>query len=231
MKNKAVILLSGGLDSVVSLAVAKDEYEISHALTFNYGQKAFEKEAGASARIAKFYKINHEIINLDWLAKISSSSLNGNGKIPVISGNDLNNKDLTQKTSDSVWVPNRNALFVNIAACFAEANNLQYIILGANKEEGQTFKDNSEEFVKCINLSLKNSTNNNVQLVTPLIKMNKEEIVQTGIEKNIPFEYLYSCYDNKEKHCGLCESCSRLKRALQLNMRDDIIEKIFEKEK
>ncbi len=231
MTNNAVILLSGGLDSVVSLALAKENYDVTCALTFNYGQKAFENEAFASAKIAKYYKINHEVINLDWLAKISTSALNGNNVIPQISGKELENKELTRKTSNSVWVPNRNALFVNIAACIAESYNLQYVILGANKEEGQTFKDNSEEFVKSINMSLKNSTNNNVQLITPLIKMNKEEIVQTGIAKNIPFEYLYSCYSNNEKHCGLCESCARLKRALKLNKRDDIIETIFGKEK
>ncbi len=225
--NNAIILLSGGLDSVVSLAIAQEQYNEILALTFNYGQKSFNAEKQASENIAKYYNIRHEIINLDWLAKISTSSLNTNSEIPKINTEDLDKKEIAENTAKSVWVPNRNGLFVNIAACYAEAQNYNTIILGANKEEGETFKDNSIEFINAVNTQLKNSVNKIITLDAPLIKMSKEDIVKEGIRLNIPFELIYSCYNSFEKHCGICESCQRLKRALKLNNREDLISKIF----
>ncbi len=225
--NKSIILLSGGLDSVVSLALCKEKYNIELALTFNYGQKSFESEYIASKKISEYFSLTHKVIQLDWLKEISNSSLTAKGNIPSLTIEELNNKLLTKETAKSVWVPNRNALFINIAASFADALNYSHIILGANKEEGQTFKDNSKNFILAVNESLKNSTNNNVQVISPLIDSTKEDIVKYGIDFNIPFNMIYSCYKNNKRHCGECESCIRLKRALQLNNREDIISELF----
>lgn len=225
--NKSIILLSGGLDSVVSLALCIEKYNPELALTFNYGQKSFEAEYNASKNIAEYYSLNHKVIQLDWLKEISGSALTGKSDIPVMTTDNLNNQKLTKESAKSVWVPNRNALFINIAASFAEAQNYSHIIIGANKEEGETFKDNSKEFIKAINESLKNSINTDVQVLSPLENMNKDEIVKKGIELNIPFNMIYSCYNNTKKHCGKCESCTRLKRALQINNREDIIAMLF----
>ncbi|MCD7780851.1 MAG: 7-cyano-7-deazaguanine synthase QueC [Candidatus Gastranaerophilales bacterium] len=225
--NSAVILLSGGLDSVISLAHIKEYCNNIIALTFNYGQKSFLSEENASKRIAKYYSIKHEIIKLDWLNKISNSSLNTKEKIPDISFDNLDNTEVSSKTAKSVWVPNRNGLFVNIAACYADAMNFEHIVIGANKEEGATFKDNTIEFINSVNEALLNSTDCNVQLSAPLINMTKKEIVKEGIRLNAPFELIHSCYLDGDKNCGKCESCKRLKRALKLNDRNDIIDKIF----
>lgn len=225
--NKAIVLLSGGLDSVVSLASIRNQCSNVLALTFNYGQKSFEAEKNASTKIADYYSIKHKIIDLDWLSLISKSSLTTAETIPYIDKKNLDNIKISQVTAKSVWVPNRNGLFVNIAACFADSFNFDLIIIGANKEEGATFKDNSKEFINAVNESLKNSVNADVKVLAPLIDMSKEEIVKLGIELNVPFKYVYSCYSNKNKHCGMCESCQRLKRALELNNRQDIIEEIF----
>lgn len=228
--NKAIVLLSGGLDSVVSLALIKEKCSKILALTFNYGQKSYFAEKRAAERISQYYDIEHKIIDLDWLSVISTSSLTTKDTIPYISKDNLDNKLIAQDTAKSVWVPNRNGLFVNIAACFAEAYNYDTIIIGANKEEGATFKDNSIEFVNAINTSLENSVNIKIELIAPLINMNKEEIVNIAIQKNVPLELIHSCYISEDKHCGFCESCQRLKRALEQNERTDIIEKIFEQE-
>ncbi len=225
--NNAIILLSGGLDSVVSLAVVKEKYDNILALTFNYGQKAFESEKISSQRIAQYYDVKHEIIELDWLSKISTSSLNTKEDIPSPSFCDLDNYDSASKSAASVWVPNRNGLFVNIAACYADALGFQNIILGANKEEGITFKDNSKEFVDAVNNAFMYSASKEIKLIAPLISLNKEEIVKEGLKHNVPFEYIHSCYKNEGRHCGECESCKRLRRALELNNRVDIINKIF----
>ena len=228
--NKAIVLLSGGLDSVVSLAVIKDKCSEIMGITFNYGQKSYLAEKKAAELISKYYKIEHKVIDLDWLSIISTSSLTTKDTIPYISKDNLDNISVAQNTAKSVWVPNRNGLFVNIAACFAEAYNFDTIIIGANKEEGATFKDNTIEFINAINTSLENSTNSKIELVAPLITMTKEEIVNIAIQKNVPLELIHSCYISEEKHCGFCESCQRLKRALELNKRTDIIEKIFEQD-
>ena len=219
---KSIILLSGGLDSVVSLALLKKEYNITTALTFNYGQNSLQKELEVSKKLADFYNLEHFVIDLPWLNKISTSSLNQNKEIPT--GNNI--EDIN-KTSKSLIVPNRNALFINIAGAIAEAKGFKYIIIGANEEESHNFKDNSKEFINSINLSLKNSTENEVQVLAPLIDYSKSEIVKKGIEANTPFDLIHSCYKGEEKHCGMCESCLRLKRALQLNNREDIIGELF----
>ena len=225
--NKAIILLSGGLDSVVSLACEINHYSDILALTFDYSQKSAYEEIKASQEISKLYGIKHKVIKLDWLGEISNSSLNTNNVIPDLEENQLDNILITQKTSNSVWVPNRNALFINIAGCFAEACGCNTIIIGANKEEGETFVDNSPQFVKTINESLKFSTNVEVNVIAPLLDLNKREIVKKGIELNIPFKFLYSCYNGNGRHCGKCESCQRLKRALKELGQQDIVNSLF----
>lgn len=228
--NKAIVLLSGGLDSVVSLASIKEKCSNILALTFNYGQKSFQAEKTASENISKYYSIEHRIIDLKWLADISNSALNTNELIPTIDRNNLDDLNASKNVSKSVWVPNRNGLFVNIAACFADSYGFDTIIIGANEEESKNFKDNSKEFILAVNESLKNSVNTKVEVVAPLLEMTKEKIVNLGIKLDVPFQYIYSCYMNNGKHCGMCESCQRLKRALELNNRQDIIDEIFSKD-
>lgn len=228
--NKAIILLSGGLDSVVSLASIKKKCSNILALTFDYGQKSFHAEKTASENISQCYSVEHKIIDLKWLANISNSALNTNELVPTIDKNNLDDLNVSKSVSKAVWVPNRNGLFINIAGCFADSYGFDTIVLGANKEESVNFKDNSKEFINAVNNSLKNSVNANVEVVAPLIEMTKEDIVSLGIKLNVPFKYIYSCYLDNDKHCGMCESCQRLKRALELNNRQDIIDEIFSKD-
>ena len=162
--NKAIVLLSGGLDSVVSLSVIKEKCTEIIALTFNYGQKSYLAEKKAAEQVSQYYKIENKVIDLDWLSVISTSSLTTKDTIPYISKDNLDNISIAQNTAKSVWVPNRNGLFVNIAACFAEAYNYDTIIIGANKEEGTTFKDNTIEFVNAINTSFENSVNSKIDV-------------------------------------------------------------------
>ncbi len=225
--NKAVILLSGGLDSVVSLACIKEQYDDILALTFDYSQKSAMQEIKSSKKVADLYGIKHRIIKLDWLGSISGSALNNSSKVPVLSEEDLDDKNITADSAKSVWVPNRNALFINIAASFAEAMNFNAIIIGANKEEGATFIDNSKEFITAVNNSLKYSVNSKIEVKAPLINMTKDDIVKKGTELNIPFNLIYSCYRGNEKHCGKCESCQRLKKALKNYSNIDIMYSIF----
>ncbi len=217
---KSIVLLSGGLDSLVSLGLKKEELNIELALTFDYGQKSVLKEISSSKNICKYYNIRHEIIKLDWLKNITQTSLVTEEKLPK----GLNDPENSAK---SVWVPNRNGLFLNIAGCYADSFGYDYILIGANVEEAQTFSDNSKNFIECINNEFEFSTLNHCSVCAPLINCNKNDIVKLAIENQIPLELTMSCYDKSEGHCGVCESCVRLKNALVYNKAYDIAEKLF----
>lgn len=222
-KKSAIILLSGGLDSVIS--ITKSKCDIKLGLIFDYGQTSFKKELSAAKKISKYYKFPLKTIKLNWLKDILSNGLSNPEKSYKIK--DLNNKNELIKSMESVWVPNRNALFVNIAAAYCETIGIEKIIIGANKEEGKTFKDNSKEFIKNCNKLLETSANKKIEVEAPLINMNKEEIIKYGLKSEVPLEYIYSCYKGGEKHCGKCESCLHLKTALKKNNAKDLIKKLF----
>lgn len=124
---------------------------------------------------------------------------------------------LSEDTAKSVWVPNRNGLFLNIAGSFADSEDFDYILIGANKEEGQTFPDNTQEFIDSINAEFLYSTRKHPKVVAPLINYVKNDIVMLALRHGIPLELTRSCYQGGEKHCGICESCLRLKHALEAN--------------
>ncbi len=219
---KSIVLLSGGLDSLVSLGIKRDELKIELALTFDYGQKSLEKEIQASEKICKFYNINHKIIKLDWLKQITTTSLVSSTDVPT--GDELKNN---VESAKKVWIPNRNGLFLNIAGCYADAQNYDYILIGANKEEAQTFPDNSQEFIDSINKEFEKSTLKHPKVVAPLINYDKNDIVKVALAYKVPLELTMSCYQGAEGHCGICESCLRLKHALEYNNAQKYIAELF----
>ena len=227
LMSKSVILLSGGLDSFVSLALTKEEYNVELALTFDYGQKSVEKEIEASKSICECYKIQHKVIKLDWLKEITQTALVSDKEIPVTDLTDLLSDDFVENSAASVWVPNRNGAFLNIAAAYADSYDYDYIIFGANKEEGTTFPDNTQEFIDRINAAFEYSTQKKPKAYAPLINLFKNDIVKSAVEHYVPLELTRSCYSTKDNHCGVCESCVRLKRALTANNCEDIIKKLF----
>lgn len=208
--SSAVILLSGGLDSLVSLGLVRKNYESMLALTFDYGQKSVACEISASKKICEYYDIRHEIIKLDWLKNITKTALVSDEEIPE----DI--EDFTQSMK-AVWVPNRNGLFLNIAASYCDAFGYEDIIIGANKEEGATFSDNTQEFADRVTSEFEYSTLVKPKVKVPLITYDKIETVRLALENKIPLELVMSCYNGGEKHCGKCESCIRLKNALEAN--------------
>lgn len=209
---KSAILLSGGLDSLVSLGLKKDELNITLALTFDYGQKSAKQEIETSKKICEYYNIEHKVIKLDWLKDITHTALCSDIEVPT--GDALEN---SANSAKSVWVPNRNGLFLNVAGSFADANDFDYILIGANKEEGQTFPDNTQDFIDAVNQEFKFSTRKQPEVVAPLINCVKNDIVMLALKNDVPLELTRSCYQGAEKHCGICESCMRLKSALEAN--------------
>lgn len=223
MNNNAIILLSGGLDSLVALgySIKSNICSVKLALTFDYGQKAAKKEIESSKKICEYYNIEHRVIRLDWLKDITKTSLVSNNSIPT---ENLH----TEESAKSVWIPNRNALFLNIAACFCESYKYKYIIFGANRDESRTFSDNTETFRKSISELFKSSTLFHPTVIAPLINYSKDDIVRIAIENSIPLEMVWSCYQSGEKHCGKCESCSYLKQALTANQCNKYLDILFD---
>lgn len=217
--SKGIILLSGGLDSLVALGTSIKELGIELALTFDYGQKTALTEIEAAKKICNFYKIKHKVIILDWLKEITKTAL--------ITGDIPKDNLGTIESAKAVWVPNRNGLFLNIAAAFADAHDYDYIVFGANKDEGTTFPDNTEEFRSAMTKVFESSTLKKPRVVAPLINYTKSDIVRIAIAESIPLELVRSCYSSNSKHCGLCESCKHLKTALEANNATDYINILF----
>ena len=211
---KAISVLSGGLDCTVATCVYDKTHEI-HAITFDYGQKAFEQELKASKEICKKMGWSHEVIELDWLSKISTSSLNTTEEIPEVSIDDLDDLAKSSETASNVWVPARNTVFTSIALSYAESIGAEIIIVGWNGEEGATFPDNSKEYLEEFNELIDVGSPEKIRSEAPAIDLNKEEIVKLGVEIGAPMKLSYSCYKGETKPCGVCESCVRRNRAFE----------------
>lgn len=214
MKEKAIAILSGGLDSGVAMSSYVENYEI-YAITFDYGQKSIEAEIKASKALCDYYGISHKIIDLKWLGEISNSALNSEKDIPKPKENNLDNLDEAKESAKAVWVPGRNTVFTAIGCSYAESIGASKIIVGWDLEEANTFPDNSKEFLNRFNELIKTGSPDNIEVVAPLINLNKDEIVKLGEINNCPMHLTYSCYEGGEIHCGKCESCMRRKRGFK----------------
>ncbi len=212
---RSVVLLSAGLDSTISLAWAARETKVVLALTFDYGQRAACREVERAARIAAYYGIPHRFLPLRFLGDITFTSLvNREENVPALEEADLDQVEgAARESALRVWVPNRNGLFINVAACFAEAMGAGLVITGFNREEAATFPDNSSNYVEAANMALSYSTMNGVKVFSPTQELDKPAIFRLGVELGAPLDLIWSCYHGGESMCGSCESCRRLGRA------------------
>lgn len=211
---KSVVLLSSGLDSSVNLYEAVKDSQVVLALTFDYGQKAARRELECSAALAKEVRVLHKTIALPWFKDFNRSSLLVEDQaVPTGQQVNIQSHEQSLQTAKSVWVPNRNGIFLNIAAGFAEALGAEIVIPGFNAEEASTFPDNSQEFMNEMSRSLALSTANHVKVQSYTVALQKTEIVKKGESLQVPWSKIWPCYFAGEKWCGECESCLRSKRA------------------
>lgn len=227
MQNSSLVLLSAGLDSTSALLMAQKTHTIKMALTFDYGQRSASQEIKHASRLCDLWAIPHQIIKIDFLNQVEHPLFSAQSTLPHLAQNELDEAKITQKSAQAVWVPNRNGVFINIAASLAEANNIKNIVVGFNIEEAQTFPDNSEPYIKAVNHSLEYSTQNSVTVISPTASLTKSQIVHYLCQNNFDFSLLWSCYKEGEKMCGECESCQRLKRALILHNQNNVIAQLF----
>ena len=201
---KAIILISGGLDSTVTLAIAKELGFDCYGLSFDYKQRHIS-ELNAAKNIALSLGVaEHKIINID-LAEVGGSALTDN-KIAV--------PDSPTNGIPITYVPARNTLFLSYALAWAEVLNSRNIFIGVNVVDYSGYPDCRPEYIKAFeklaSLATKAGTEGiKFKIHTPLIKLNKTEIIKRGLSLNIDFSLTVSCYqaNNKGMACGVCESC------------------------
>lgn len=230
MKN-AIILFSAGLDSAVSLALAQEAgVEVAQALCFDYGQRAAEAEWRQARVLAGHFGIRLKNLELAWLGEITATALSRRSEepLPEVPVDQLDSiSSVTLASAAKVWVPNRNGLMVNIAAAFADRFGYRQIITGFNAEEAATFPDNTPQFAEAITRSLAFSTQVQPQVHSYVQHLNKVEILREAVRLQLPIEQLWSCYESGETHCGRCESCNRLRRALTAGGHSEYLPRLF----
>lgn len=213
---KAVVLLSSGLDSTVNLYAAKDEFKDITAVTFDYGQRAAVSEIQASTNLCRVLKVPHQVMTLPFFKVWGGSSLTDESKtVPQGKAVQIDSQATSEVTAKAVWVPNRNGVFLNIAAGIAESLGAKYVIPGFNKEEAATFPDNSTDFVEALNKSFWYSTNNHVEVRCFTATKDKTEIVKLGNQLKVDWTKIWPCYFSGSQWCRECESCQRSLRALK----------------
>ncbi|MCG2713152.1 MAG: 7-cyano-7-deazaguanine synthase QueC [Candidatus Omnitrophica bacterium] len=199
---RAVVLLSGGLDSAVALFYAKSKGFKTYSLTFNYGQR-HKKEISRAAKLARRAASHWQqlVIELPWKG---SSLLDKKLKLPE--GRKIRAK------IPSTYVPGRNIIFLSFAASYAESIKAGAIFIGVNIIDYSGYPDCREEFLKSIQQSINIGTkrgveNKGVRIYAPLLKKNKQQIVLLAKRLNVPLEMTWSCYKGERKPCGVCDSC------------------------
>lgn len=224
---KALVLISGGLDSTTCLALAVKEYgnENVVGLSIFYGQR-HDKEIKAADAVCDYYKVEHITLDLSTMFQFSDCSLlkHSDEKIPE-GAYDLQLKETNGKPV-STYVPFRNGLFLSSAAAIALSKGCSKIYYGAHADDaaGNAYPDCSSDFNNAMNKAIYEGSGKQLQIEAPFIGLNKAGVVKMGLELNVPYELTWSCYEGHDKACGRCGTCIDRKKAFELNGIVDPIE-------
>jgi 7-cyano-7-deazaguanine synthase len=228
MKNNAVVLLSGGLDSTTTLAIAQKEGFEVYALSFDYGQRHRVELDRAKEIAQKFAVIGHQVMTID-LRQFGGSALTDSIDVPM-------HRDEKEMSAEIpiTYVPARNTIFLSFCLAYAEVKNAQNIFLGVNAVDYSGYPDCRPEFIaafeKLANLATKAGVEGKEKLKihTPLIQLTKAEIVLKGLELGVDYSLTHSCYNPSDDgaSCGSCDSCLlRLKGFNDAGFEDPIVYK------
>jgi 7-cyano-7-deazaguanine synthase len=216
-KTRALVLVSGGMDSCVTAAIANLEYEMSF-LHVNYGQRTQQRELKAFYALAKHYGVQQQLIaDLTHLKSIGGSSLTDT-HMKVTEANPETLFHSKKNDIPTSYVPFRNANILSVAVSWAEVVGAKHIFIGAVEEDSSGYPDCRKEFYDAFNtvINLGTKPETKISISTPVINLKKSEIVKRGMELNAPFELTWSCYTNEDRACGICDSCALRLRAFQI---------------
>jgi 7-cyano-7-deazaguanine synthase len=209
-KPTAVVLMSGGMDSCVTAAIAARSYELA-ALHATYGQRTAGRELECFNALADHFGVAHRLVaRLGYFADIGGSSLTDTRL-------EVHDADLANKSIPNTYVPFRNAHFLAIATSWAEVLGASKIFIGAVCEDSSGYPDCRPEYYRAMDALIRAGTRpeTNITVETPLISLLKRDIVKRGSELGAPFHLTWSCYRDTEVACGACDSCALRLRAFQ----------------
>jgi len=205
---RAIVLLSGGMDSLVCAAQAVEECEETNFLHFSYGQRTAAREQACFEALVRHYQPRrHKIVSYNWLSEIGGSALT-DAKIQIPVGQESEAIPVT-------YVPFRNATFLCAAVAWAEVIDANYIYIGAVEEDSSGYPDCREVFFNAFNRVIATGSKKaeSIQLRTPVLHLNKAEIIKLGMKLKVPFMHSWSCYADNSEACGMCDSCRLRLRA------------------
>lgn len=221
---KALVLSSGGVDSTTCLAMAVEEYgrENVISLSITYGQK-HKKELESAEKIAKYYRVEHESLDLTKIFSYSNCSLLEHSGKEIVKESYVEQLEKTEGKPVETYVPFRNGLFLSSAASIALAKDCQVIYYGAHRDDaaGNAYPDCSESFQNAMKAAIFEGSGGQLTLLAPFIFATKAEVVKKGLELKVPYELTWSCYEGGEKPCGCCGTCLDRREAFQANGVED----------
>tara|TARA_R110000824_G_scaffold218388_5_gene404974 strand:+ start:319 stop:1002 length:684 start_codon:yes stop_codon:yes gene_type:complete len=217
--SKAVVPISGGLDSSIILSIAAQKHDEIYAISYNYGQRHDKELLYAGMQVDEYDIEEHKIIDLWFFKDIASSSALTNSNIDVAHARDVLGDAQTVN-----YVPFRNMMMLSIACAYAEAIEANIVYHGSALVDSQAgYWDGSKEFLSSINSLIGLNRKSKIKIEAPLIKLSKQQIVRLGIDNNVKFEDTWTCYEGNEKACGYCTACSsRIQGFLQNNIKDPV---------
>jgi len=224
-KEPAVVAVSGGMDSCIVAAIANENFELAFA-HINYGQKTEKRELKAFYDIADYFGVKETlVVDYSHLSKIGGSSLTDKNITVSKADPEMIGAGLTNKEIPTSYVPFRNANILSACVSWAEVLSAKAVFIGAVYEDSSGYPDCRPEFFsafeKMIELGTKPETK--IKIETPVIHLSKAEIVKKGIKLNAPLHLTWSCYQNEDEACGVCDSCAlRLKGFRTAGVEDPI---------
>jgi 7-cyano-7-deazaguanine synthase len=215
---KAVVIVSGGLDSTTLLYwILKQGYDL-HALSFDYGQR-HAKELEYARRTCEKLGVNHRIIDLRSIHELLKGSALTSDDVAIPE------EHYSHESQKATIVPNRNAIMLNIAIGYAVSIGAEKVYYAAHYNDRAIYPDCRREFVQSMNKTIKLANENpRLEIIAPFLEKTKAEIVKLGSELGVPFEDTWSCYKGNERACGVCGTCRERIEAFQLNKLRDPIE-------
>jgi len=214
----AVVLVSGGMDSCVTAAIAHLEYRLAF-LHLNYGQRTERRELKSFHDIADFYNVKTRlIVDAGYFKQIGGSSLTDESM-------DVERADLTRPGIPSSYVPFRNAQILSIAVSWGEVIGANAIFIGAVEEDSSGYPDCRQEFYEAFGrvVGLGTRPQTGIRIITPVITLKKFQIIEKGSKLGAPLDLTWSCYQSNDIACGTCDSCAlRLRGFQQAGMMDPI---------